>query len=210
MPLQSRDPRYPLARVRSMLAGLPAAVGYRVVVRPLRYRRRPHLAAETDFEEKRITLQVPLPLRDFDSGVQYAARRLAGKGMRFRWRSERLTFRTPRQILRFLYCHEWMHWYLKERLGRKSSAETACDRFALRNYRRRRVIRADADAALRLRAGRSATRPRSSAARSRTRSRRTAGAARPGPASELTSGWARPSVSRGASERASPAASVKA
>jgi hypothetical protein len=29
-----------------------------------------------------------------------------------------------------------MHWYLKERLGRKSRAETTCDRFALRNYRR--------------------------------------------------------------------------
>jgi hypothetical protein len=42
-----------------------------------------------------------------------------------------------------------MHWYLKERLGRKSAAETACDRFALRNYRRRRVTLSDADAALR-------------------------------------------------------------
>ena len=29
-----------------------------------------------------------------------------------------------RDVVRFLYCHEWMHWYLKERLGRKSAAET--------------------------------------------------------------------------------------
>src|SRR6185436_19314773 len=49
--------------------------------------------------------------------------------------TEGVTFRTPREVLRFLYCHEWMHWYLRERLGRKSAAETTCDRFALRNYR---------------------------------------------------------------------------
>ena len=60
-----------------------------------------------------------------------------------------MTFRTPRQVLRFLYLHEWMHWYLKEVLGKKSAAETACDRFALWNYRRRQVAAEDADAALR-------------------------------------------------------------
>jgi hypothetical protein len=42
-----------------------------------------------------------------------------------------------------------MHWYLKERLERKSAAETACDRFALRNYRRRAVTTEDAEEALR-------------------------------------------------------------
>jgi hypothetical protein len=41
-----------------------------------------------------------------------------------------------------------MHWYLRERLGRRSAAETACDRFALRNYRRRNVTEDDAIAAL--------------------------------------------------------------
>jgi hypothetical protein len=51
-------------------------------------------------------------------------------------------------VLRFLYCHEWMHWYLREVLGRKSAAETACDRFALRNFRRREVTEGDATAAL--------------------------------------------------------------
>jgi len=52
-------------------------------------------------------------------------------------------------VLRFLYCHEWFHWYLRERLGRRSAAETACDRFALRNYRRAAVALVDAEAALR-------------------------------------------------------------
>jgi hypothetical protein len=68
--------------------------------------------------------------------------------MKFIWLTEGVTFRTPREVLRFLYLHEWMHWYLKERLGKKSRAETACDRFALRNYRRRVVTEADAELAL--------------------------------------------------------------
>jgi hypothetical protein len=68
--------------------------------------------------------------------------------MRFIWLTEGVTFRTRREVLRFLYLHEWMHWYLKERLGRKAAAETACDRFALRNYRRRKVTVEHADAAL--------------------------------------------------------------
>jgi hypothetical protein len=69
--------------------------------------------------------------------------------MRFIWLTKGVTFRTPREVLRFLYLHEWMHWYLKERLGKKSAAETTCDRFALRNYRRRVVTIDDADASLR-------------------------------------------------------------
>jgi hypothetical protein len=52
-------------------------------------------------------------------------------------------------VLRFLYLHEWMHWYLRERLGKKSAAETTCDRFALQNYRRRVVTQQQAEAALR-------------------------------------------------------------
>jgi len=77
---------------------------------------------------------------------------LAGRGLRFAWASESVSFRLRREVLRFLYCHEWMHWYLKEVLGKRSAAETACDRFALRNFRRPRVSAADADAALRRRA----------------------------------------------------------
>jgi hypothetical protein len=139
----------PTERARRFLAGLPAARGYRVVIKPLRYRERPHLSAYTDFDGREIVLQVPEPFLPFGEIVPYGAKRRPGKGMRFIWLTEGVTFRTPREVLRFLYLHEWMHWYLKEELGRKSSAETACDRFALRNYRRRSVDTEDAELALR-------------------------------------------------------------
>ena len=137
-----------------MLDGLPAASGYQILVKALRYRSRPHLSAWTEFDMRRITLQLPQPFLPFGEIVPYGARRLRGKGMRFVWLSDGVTFRRPREVLRFLYLHEWMHWYLRERLGKTSAAETACDRFALWNYRRRTVTAADADAALR-RSGRS-------------------------------------------------------
>jgi len=135
--------------VRRMLTGLPDARGYRVAAKPLRYRSRPHLSAWTDFDRRLITLQVPEPFVPFGEVVPYAAQRRPGKGLRFIWLSEGLTFRTPRAVLRFVYLHEWMHWYLKEELGTRSAAETACDRFALRNYRRRTVSLEDAQEALR-------------------------------------------------------------
>ena len=59
--------------------------------------------------------------------------------MRFIWLTEGVTFRKPREVLRFLYLHEWMHWYLHRQHGRGLSAETTCDRFALLNYRKREV-----------------------------------------------------------------------
>jgi hypothetical protein len=145
----SSVPDLPAPTVGRMLSGLPDAPGYELLVKPLRYRTRPHLAAWTDFDSKRITLQVPEPFLPFGEIVHYGARRVPGKGMRFVWLSEGLTFRRPREVLRFLYCHEWFHWYLRERLGRRSAAETACDRFALRNYRRAAVALVDAEAALR-------------------------------------------------------------
>ncbi|MGH2529581.1 MAG: hypothetical protein ACRDH0_09655 [Actinomycetota bacterium] len=148
MRVRSELPATPGPRAKAMLNGLPPANGYRVVVKPLRYREKPHLSAWTDFDFKEIVLQVPEPFFAFGEIVAYAAKRRPGKGMRFIWLTEGVTFRTPREVLRYLYLHEWMHWYLHERLGRKSAAETACDRFALRNYRRRRVSPLDADAAL--------------------------------------------------------------
>ena len=151
MKIRSTSATAPAERVRVWVESFPEAQGYELVVRPLRYRSRPHLAAYTELEERRITLQVPEPFLPFGEIVQYGAQRLAGKGMRFVWLSEGLTFRTPREVVRFLYCHEWYHWFLKEKLGRRSSAETACDRFALRNFRRRRVTLDDAQAALRRR-----------------------------------------------------------
>jgi hypothetical protein len=149
--IASADDRFPNGSLRALLAGLPDAEGYEIRVKPLRYRTQPRLAAWTDFDTHRITLQVPDPFLPFGEVVRYAARRRAGKGLRFLWLSEGVTFRTPREVLRFLYCHEWMHWYLRERLGRKAAAETACDRFALLNYRRSTVGTREADAALRRR-----------------------------------------------------------
>jgi hypothetical protein len=139
------------AQARRALAGLPPAGDYEVVIKPLRYRSSPHLAARCEFEDRRIVLQVPIPFRPFKEPVIYAARRKRGQGMRFAWASESVSFRLRREVLRFLYCHEWMHWYLHEVLGKPSAAETACDRFALRNFRRPRVSVADADVALRRR-----------------------------------------------------------
>jgi hypothetical protein len=141
----------PAERVVSILRGLPHAHGYEIVIKPLRYRVRPHLAARTEFETRRIVLQVPEPFLPFGEVVPYGARRVPGGRMRFIWLSEGLTFRAPWEVLRFLYCHEWMHWFLRERLGRKSAAETACDRFALWNYRRELVTEKEAREALRRR-----------------------------------------------------------
>jgi hypothetical protein len=135
------------AEARRTLEGLPRC-DYEVVIKPLRYRFRPHLAARCEFEEHRIVLQVPIPFRPFKEPVIFAARRKRGEGMRFAWVSETVLFRGRRDVLRFLYCHEWMHWYLHEVLGKGSAAETACDRFAVRNFRRPVVTTDDADEAL--------------------------------------------------------------
>jgi hypothetical protein len=150
MQVRSELPGLSSAQARKILGGLPRC-DYEVVVRPLRYRWGPHLAARCEFDERRIVLQVPVPWRTFKEPVIYAARRKRGAGMRFAWASETVYFGTRRDVLRFLYCHEWMHWYLDEMLGKGSSAETACDRFALRNFRRRYVTTEDADEALKRR-----------------------------------------------------------
>jgi hypothetical protein len=147
---------YSSLEARRALAGLPRC-DYEVVIKPLRYRWSPHLAARCEFEERRIVLQLPVPFRPFKEPVIFAARRKRGEGMRFAWASETVLFRGRRDVLRFLYCHEWMHWYLHEVLGKGSAAETACDRFALRNFRRRLVTTDDADEAL-IRRGRLAAR----------------------------------------------------
>jgi hypothetical protein len=135
------------AEARRALAGLPRC-DYDVIVKPLIYRTEPHLAALCDFDGKRIILQVPKPFHPFEERVYHGARRKRGKGMHFSWLSENVTFRSRRDVIRFLYCHEWLHWYLHEELKRGSAAETACDRFALRNFRRQRVTTDDADQAL--------------------------------------------------------------
>ena len=150
MAIRSELAGYSTAEARRALEGLPRC-DYDVVIKPLRYRFRPHLAALCEFDEQRIVLQVPMPFKPFKEPVIYAARRKRGEGMRFKWASETVYFRSRRDVLRFLYCHEWLHWYLHEILEKGSSAETACDRFALRNFRRRYVTTDDADVALRRR-----------------------------------------------------------
>src|SRR6058998_3471199 len=113
----SEIPDLPAERVLELLEGLPPPDGYRVVVKPLRWRTRPHLAALTNFDDRLIVLQVPEPFLPFGEIVPYAAKRLPGDGMRFVWLTEGITLRTPREVLRYLYLHEWMHWYLREVLG---------------------------------------------------------------------------------------------
>jgi hypothetical protein len=150
MEVSSTCPEVPAAAVRRAIAGLPPADGYALRVIPLRYRgERPHLSGWTDFETRTITVQIPDPFHPFGEVVPYGAVRRPGRTLRFIWLTEGVTFRTTREVVRFLYLHEWMHWFLKERLDRKSHAETVCDRFALRNYRRRSVTIGDAEAALR-------------------------------------------------------------
>jgi len=138
-----------VADVRRALAGLPSPGDYRVVIKPLRYRTKPSLSGLCEFDLGRIIIRVPEPFRPFDEHVYVQARRKPGAVMRFAWKSEKVRFRTRRDVLRFVYLHEWLHWYLREVQGRRSGAETACDRFALRNFRRPQVTIDDALEAIR-------------------------------------------------------------
>jgi hypothetical protein len=101
MVVRSELPGLSDADARRVLEGLPRAGGYEVIVKPLRYRTRPHLAARCEFEEHRIVLQVPVPFRPFREPVVFAARRKRGPGMRFAWASETVSFRLRREVLRF-------------------------------------------------------------------------------------------------------------
>ena len=138
-----------VADVRRALAGLPSPGDYRVVIKPLRYRTKPSLSGLCEFDMGRIIIRVPEPFRPFEEHVYVQARRKPGAVMRFAWKSEKIRFRTRRDVLRFVYLHEWLHWYLREMRGMRAGAETACDRFALRNFRRRRVNVDDALEAIR-------------------------------------------------------------
>jgi hypothetical protein len=130
------------SRVRELLAGLPRARGYRVEVKPLRYRTGPHLQGECDWGRHLITIQVPEPFHAFREPVFYRAKRIKARASRgrivFRWFHRDVLFRTRADVIRFLYCHEYYHYYLHDVLGRTGQAETACDRFALQHFRRRR------------------------------------------------------------------------
>ncbi|MCL6641570.1 MAG: hypothetical protein K6T92_09405 [Candidatus Rokubacteria bacterium] len=142
MIIESRLTDFPPARLRAILADLPPARGYRLVVKPLRYRTRPHLQALCDYDRRTITVQVPEPFRPWVDRIPYRAQRLRGRAARgrpfaFRWFYRTVRFRTKTEVIRFLYCHEYYHHYLHDVLGRKGAAETACDRFALQHFRKR-------------------------------------------------------------------------
>lgn len=138
MPINVRDlQRWSPARVERLLEGLPVARGYQVVVKPLRWRKRPHVQAFCDFTDKLITIQVPVPFFSFREYVPYRAKRIRrGRRMYFRWYWRTVWFDRPDELIRYLYLHEYYHWYLREVRGRKSGAETACDRFALQQLGR--------------------------------------------------------------------------
>ncbi len=119
------------------------------MVKPLRYRKRPSLSALCEFDERRLILRLPEPFHPFDELVYHSARRKPEPGWHFIWLGENVRFRTRRDVLRFLYCHEWLHWYMREIHSLRAGAETACDRFALRHFRRRKVTIDDALEALR-------------------------------------------------------------
>ncbi len=138
MPIRVRDlPRWSPARVERLLDGLPRAMGYEVVVKPLRWRTRPHVQAFCDFMEKRITIQVPVPFFPFKEFVPYRAKRIRRRQrFYFRWYWRTVWFDRPDELIRYLYLHEYYHWYLREVRGKRSGAETACDRFALQQLGR--------------------------------------------------------------------------
>lgn len=135
-------------QVRAALHGLPEC-DYEIIVKPLRYRTQPRLTAFTIFDDKQITLQVPEPFFPFGDVVQYGAKRLAARGMKFVPLSAGVTMGSRADVIRYLYCHEWYHWFLYEVRGKGWQSETACERFALQNHRRRSVSIDDAWAALR-------------------------------------------------------------
>src|SRR5256885_14836777 len=126
---RSAPPGFRGGGARRALSGLPSPGDYAVVIKPLRFRTRPHLSGLCEFDVGRIIVRVPEPFRPFDELVYVKAKRKPGVVMRFAWLSEKARFRTRRDVLRFVYLHEWLHWYLREMQGRRSGPETAWDRF---------------------------------------------------------------------------------
>lgn len=131
MAVRSALPSHPAWKVREVLRGLPVASGYTVTVKPLRYRTRPHLQAFTFWDHPEILIQVPEPFRPFRELVD-----LGAQG------SPIVPFRTRREVIRYLYLHEFCHWWLYLLHGWGTAAEIACDRYAVANYRRTGIVAA--------------------------------------------------------------------
>lgn len=145
MPIKvSGLPGWTPERVERLLAGLPQASGYMVVVKPLRWRKRPHVQAACDFSRRIITIQVPQPFERFWEPIPFRAKKVyrpRSRQMKFKWYMKKLWFDRPNELIRYLYLHEYYHWYLREVRGKRSAAETACDRFALQQLGRGRPRR---------------------------------------------------------------------
>ena len=114
------------AEIRAALRGLPTATGYTVTVKPLRYRSRPHLVAFTFWDTAEVLIQVPEPFRPFRELVDLGSRTYP-----------LVAFRTRRDVIRFLYLHEFCHWWLYLTHGWGTSAEVLCDTYAFENFRKR-------------------------------------------------------------------------
>ena len=130
MAVRSTLPTHPPQKVREILRGLPSATGYTVTVKPLRYRTGPHLQAFTYWDHPEIVIQVPEPFRPFREELEVGA-----------WGRTRVLFRTRREVIRFLYLHEFCHWWLYLTHGWGAAAEVACDRYAYTNYLKRGPVR---------------------------------------------------------------------
>ena len=96
--MHSTIAEFPLQRLKAILADLPPASGYRLELKPLRYRREPHLQALCDWSSKVITVQVPEPFRPFRDRVPYRAQRIKGRAgygnlFAFRWFYRDVLFR---------------------------------------------------------------------------------------------------------------------
>jgi hypothetical protein len=128
MAVRSTLPTHPPLKVREILRGLPTATGYTVTVKSLRYRTGPHLQAFTYWDHPEIVIQVPEPFRPFREELEVGA-----------WGRTRVLFRTRREVIRFLYLHEFCHWWLYLTHGWGAAAEVACDRYAYTNYLKRGV-----------------------------------------------------------------------
>ncbi len=122
MAVRSTLPTHPPAKIREILRGLPSATGYRVTVAPLRYRTSPHLQAFTFWEEPEMLIQVPEPFRPFRELVDLGT---VGKPL--------VHFPTRRDVIRFLYLHEFCHWWNYLTYGWGGAAEIMCDRYAYAN-----------------------------------------------------------------------------
>jgi hypothetical protein len=150
MRVHSTVPGLDEAAVRRAIDGCPQADGYTLLVKPMRYRTQPSLSAITVFDDREITLKVPEPFLPFGEIVIYGMKRRNTDPPRFIPLSEGITFRTRAEVIRFLYLHEWYHWWLFS-TGERFQRETACDRFALAGWRKREITLEDARQALRRR-----------------------------------------------------------